>query len=254
MSCDPTSVARSCASGAPSASVIGPKTSRTSRSRIMPMAASLVSAERSMAMRRTRVSGGLPRLEERADDRRPDLVRARRHPPGEDLPGLDRQLERLGEQRFLGAEVVDDERRVDLRTRRDVADRRAVVAVLGEGRARGLEDAVAGGGLARAAAASAAAARRLVRGRSEARGAGAPSRSVRSFVHQRRAGLGGLDAAGGLQALGARHLVVALMLAEPLAREERGDDGDQRGERRRVERPLERLGDVVAVERRDRPC
>ncbi len=58
MNCDPTSVARSCASGTPSASVIGPKTSRTSRSRIMPMAASLVSAERSMAMRRTRVSGG----------------------------------------------------------------------------------------------------------------------------------------------------------------------------------------------------
>ena len=56
--CDPTSVARSCASGTPSASVIGPNTSRTSRSRIMPMAASLVSADRSMAMRRTRVSGG----------------------------------------------------------------------------------------------------------------------------------------------------------------------------------------------------
>ena len=134
--------------------VIGPKTSRTRRSRIMPMAASLVIAERSMAMRRTRRLRRLPGLEEGADDRRAQL---RRVPPPcrgrRPRPAATGSCERLGEQRLLGAEVVDDERRVDRRARGDAADGRAVVAELGERRARGRQDRLARGALARAAAA-----------------------------------------------------------------------------------------------------
>ena len=160
MNCDPTSVARSCASGTPSASVIGPKTSRTRRSRIMPMAASLVSAERSMAMRRTRVSGGSQDSRKVRTTVAPTCSGPAASAAGQDLTRRHRQLQRLGEQRLLRPEVVDDEGGIDRRARRDVADRRAVVAVLGERRARGLQDAVARGGVARAAAAPAAAASR----------------------------------------------------------------------------------------------
>src|SRR5260370_41347633 len=70
--------------------------------------------------------------------------RARRERSGDGLTRHEGELHGRGEQPLLGAVIVMHKRRVDAGRSRDRADRRAVVAILGELAARGFEDRLAG--------------------------------------------------------------------------------------------------------------